>query len=81
MNPKAEAHKKYMNKLKSLVYIIFIISISIIGIINTLYFQTVDEFNLNNFLTLLPFNLIGLSITLNSIMIIVFNLIKYLYRG
>ena len=80
MNPKIEARKKYINKLKSLIFLIFIISISIIAIINTLYFQTIEEFNINNFLTLLPFNLIGLSITLNSIMVIVFNLIKYLYR-
>ena len=80
MNPKIEARKKYINKLKSFIFLIFIISISIIAIVNTIYFQTIEEFNINNFLTLLPFNLIGLSITLNSIMVIVFNLIKYLYR-
>lgn len=80
MNPQKEANKKYSNKLNSLVYLIFIISISIIIIANTIYFQNIAELNLENFLILLPFNLIGLSITLHSIMIIVFNLIKFLYK-
>lgn len=79
MNPQIEARKKYLSKLKNLTFLIFIISISIVIIVNTLYFQNIAEFNLENFLNLLPFNLIGLSITLNSIMIIIFNIIKYLY--
>ena len=79
MNPQIEARKKYLNKLKNLTYLIFIISLSIIIIVNAIYFQNIAEFNLENFLNLLPFNLIGLSITLNSVMVILFNIIKYIY--
>ena len=79
MNPQIEARKKYLNKLKNLTYLIFTISLSIIIIVNAIYFQNIAVFNLENFLNLLPFNLIGLSITLNSVMVILFNIIKYLY--
>ena len=80
MNPQIEARKKYLNKLKNLTYLIFTISLSIIIIVNVIYFQNIAVFNLENFLNLLPFNLIGLSITLNSVMVILFNIIKYLYH-
>ena len=80
MNPKIEARKKYLCQLKNLIYLIFIISISIIIIVNLIYFQNVQKFSLENFLKLLPFNLIGLSLTLNSVMVIIFNLIKYIYN-
>lgn len=81
MNPQQEANKIYSKKLKSLVTIIFTISITIIIAVNIIYFQNFSEFNLDNFLVMLPFNLIGLSITLNSVMVILFNLIKYLYKN
>ena len=80
MNPQIEARKKYLNKLKNLTYLIFTISLSIIIIVNAIYFQNIAVFNLENFLNLLPFNLIGLSITINSVMVILFNIIKYLYH-
>lgn len=80
MNPQLEARKKYLSKLRNLICLIFIISLSIIIIVNAIYFQNIAEFNLENFLNLLPFNLIGLSITLNSVMVILFNIIKYIYN-
>ena len=63
------------NDVDKVISCIFAISIMIIIIFNLLYFNTFGpKFNTTNFLSLLPFNLIGLSITLYLVMVITYNL-------
>ena len=77
-NKKDKNHSK---KLNNLVLTIFIISLTIMLIVNTVYFSSVTEFTLDNFLSLLPFNLLGLSLTLYCVMIVLYNLLKLLTKN
>lgn len=76
MNNSNENKKDYSNDLKNIVLIIFIISLTIVVMANKIYFSTGVEFNIENFLMLLPFNLIGLSMTLYIVMILIYNIAK-----
>ena len=78
MNKSKEVQKDYTNELHSVIFIIFIISLTIVILANKIYFSSGINFNLENFLMLLPFNLIGLSITLYTIMVILYNIAKHL---
>ena len=62
--------------LKIFVFIIFFLSFSFVTIVNVSYFQEV-KFNTDNFLTLLPINLILLSITLKIVVFFIYNLGKF----
>lgn len=68
--------KDFSDELHSLVLVIFIISLTIVFIANNIYYSTGVEFNTENFLMLLPFNLMGLSLTLYTVMIILYNIVK-----
>jgi len=70
--------KELSNELSSLVLMIFIISFMIIFIANYIYYTSGIEFNTENFLMLLPFNLIGLSGTIYTVMILLYNIAKQL---
>jgi len=76
MNKSKEIQKNYSNELHSVIFVIFIISLTIVILANKIYFSTGINFNLENFLMLLPFNLIGLSISLYVVMIILYNIAK-----
>jgi len=76
MNKSKEIQKNYTNELHSVIFVIFIISLTIVILANKIYFSTGINFNLENFLMLLPFNLIGLSISLYVVMIILYNIAK-----
>lgn len=66
----------FSDELHSLVLVIFITSLIIVFIANNIYYSTGVEFNTENFLMLLPFNLMGLSLTLYAVMIILYNIAK-----
>ena len=68
--------KDFSDELHSLVLVIFIISLTIVLIANKIYYSTGIEFNTENFLMLLPFNLMGLSLTLYTVMIVLYNITK-----
>lgn len=70
--------KELSNDFSSLVFMIFIISFIIVFIANYIYYTSGIEFSTENFLMLLPFNLIGLSLTLYTVMIVLYNIAKQL---
>ena len=76
MNKSKEIQKNYSNELHSVIFVIFIISLTIVILANKIYFSTGINFNLENFLILINFNLIGLSISLYVVMIILYNIAK-----
>lgn len=77
MNKKNENFKNEINKT---IIFIFLVGLSIVIIANFLYFyNSENKFNSENFLNLLPFNLIGLSLSLHLVMIITYNLGKITY--
>ena len=78
MDKSKEIQKDYSSELRNVVLIIFIISLIIVFIANKIYFLTGIEFNVENFLMLLPFNLMGLSLTLYIVMIMLYNIAKSL---
>jgi hypothetical protein len=74
MNKKNEHFKNEINKT---IIFIFFLGLSIVIIANIFYFNLSGiKFNSENFLTILPFNLIGLSLSLHLVMIIIYNLGK-----
>ena len=78
---KLEERKKYSSRLNNLVINLFIISISILIIVNLIYFSTTEtKLNLDNLLMLLPFNLLGLSLILYCTLIVLYNLLKYIKK-
>jgi len=76
-NQKLE-NKNYKKKLNIVSLSIFIISFTIIFLVNIIYYSSGVEFNTENFLTLLPINLIGLSLTLYCVLIIIYNVLRLL---
>jgi uncharacterized membrane protein len=68
--------KNYSKELQHLVLVIFMISLTIVILANSIYYSSGANFNTENFLMLLPFNLLGLSFTLYVVMIILYNLTK-----
>jgi hypothetical protein len=74
MNKKNQYFKNEINKT---IIFIFFLSLSIVIITNIIYFNSSgNKFNSENFLSILPFNLIGLSLSLHLVMIIIYNLGK-----
>ena len=74
MNKKNQYFKNEINKT---IIFIFLLSLSIVIITNIIYFNSSGyKFNSENFLSILPFNLIGLSLSLHLVMIIIYNLGK-----
>ena len=72
MNTK---NNKYNTKLRRAVGFIFLLSLSIVVGVNIVFFNTSGyKFNTEMFLTILPLNLIGLSLSLYLVMIIIYNL-------
>lgn len=68
--------KKNSDDLHNLVLIIFMISLTIVILANSIYYSSGVQLNTENFLMLLPFNLLGLSITLYAVMIVLYNIAK-----
>ena len=68
---------RYTSKLKTFVMMIFLLSLIFVGLTNIMYFQKV-EFTAENFLLLLPLNLIGLSYTIYMMLATFYNLAKYI---
>lgn len=74
MNKKNEHFKNEINKT---IIFIFFLALSIVIFCNIIYFNLSGiKFNSDNFLSILPFNLIGLSLSLHLVMIIIYNLGK-----
>tara|TARA_B100000902_G_C27322055_1_gene925403 strand:- start:4485 stop:4727 length:243 start_codon:yes stop_codon:yes gene_type:complete len=72
---------KYNSDVQRAIAFIFLISLAIIIFFNIAFFKTTTyEFNTEMFLTLLPFNLIGLSSTLYLVLIIFYNIGKTLIK-
>ena len=71
-------NKNYKKKLNIVSLSIFIISFTIIFLVNIIYYSSGVDFNTENFLTLLPINLIGLSLTLYCVLVIIYNTLKLL---
>lgn len=68
-------NNKYNTELRRAVGFIFLLSLSILVGVNIVFFNASGyKFNTENFLTVLPFNLIGLSLSLYLVMIIIYNL-------
>ena len=71
----------YNTEMKRAIAIIFLISLVIMIFFNIAFFNTTNyEFNTEMFLTLLPFNLIGLSTTLYLVLIIFYNIGKSIIK-
>jgi hypothetical protein len=69
--------ENYNTELRRAIGFIFLLSMSIVIGANIIYFNASGyKFNTDNFLALLPFNLIGLSTSLYLVMIIIYNLGK-----
>jgi hypothetical protein len=65
----------YNTELRRAVAFIFLLSLSIVIGANIVFFNASGyKFNTENFLTVLPFNLIGLSLSLYLVMIVIYNL-------
>ena len=70
---------EYNTEAKRAIAFIFLISLIIVIFFNISFFYSTNyEFNTEMFLTLLPFNLIGLSSTLYLVLIIFYNIGKSL---
>ena len=66
---------KYNTELRKAIGFVFLLSLSIVIGVNIVYFNALGyKFNTENFLSVLPFNLIGLSLSLYLVMIIIYNL-------
>jgi len=67
----------YNDEIKKAIVFIFLLSLTIIIFFNIMFFNTTNyEFNTEMFLTLLPFNLMGLSITLYLVLVLFYNVGK-----
>ena len=72
---------EYNTEMKRAIAFIFLISLAIVIFFNITFFNTTNyEFNTEMFLTLLPFNLIGLSTTLYLVLIIFYNIGKSIIK-
>ena len=70
---------KYNEDVKKAIAFIFLLSLIIVVIINITFFNLTDyKFNTEMFLSILPFNLIGLSLTLYVVLAIFYNIGKSL---
>ena len=68
-------NNKYNTELRKAIGFVFLLSLSIVIGVNIVYFNALGyKFNTENFLSVLPFNLIGLSLSLYLVMIIIYNL-------
>lgn len=70
---------KYNDDVKKAIAFIFLLSLIIVIILNVAFYNLTDfKFNTEMFLSLLPFNLIGLSLTLYVVLAIFYNIGKSL---
>jgi len=68
-------NNKYNTELRRAIGCIFLLSLSIVIGVNAVFFNASGyKFNTENFLSVLPFNLIGLSLSLYLVMIVIYNL-------
>jgi len=68
-------NNKYNTELRRAIGFIFLLSLSIVIGVNAVFFNASGyKFNTENFLSVLPFNLIGLSLSLYLVMIVIYNL-------
>ena len=74
--------QEYNTELRRAIGFIFLLSLSIVVGVNIAYFNVSGyKFNTENFLALLPFNLMGLSLSLYLVMIIIYNLGKMVLKN
>tara|TARA_B100001248_G_C27396302_1_gene465814 strand:+ start:2934 stop:3146 length:213 start_codon:yes stop_codon:yes gene_type:complete len=68
---------KYEKRIKKTLGFIFLMSLSLVTALNIFYFNfTKIKFTSDNFLALLPFNLILLSLSLKLLLVIYINILK-----
>jgi len=68
---------QYEKKMKNTLGYILMLSLSLVTAINIFYFKfTKIKFTSDNFLALLPFNLILLSLSLKLLLVIYINILK-----
>lgn len=68
---------EYEKRIKKTLGFIFLMSLSLVTALNIFYFNfTKIKFTSDNFLALLPFNLILLSLSLKLLLVIYINILK-----